>query len=127
MQKTVKMMLVVMVAFTLSIAIGCKKEDKIAPSVTTSDITAITTTTATAGGNVTDDGGADVTARGVCYSWVNANPTISDNKTTNGKGTGNYSSLLTGLLNNTQYYVRAYATNEVGTTYGAVKTFNTNP
>ncbi len=103
--------------------ISCKKE--VVPSVTTNDVSSITTTSATAGGEVTDDGGADVTVRGVCYSRTNASPTIEDSKTTNGTGTGVYTSQLSGLINNTTYHVRAYATNSVGTSYGAVKDFKT--
>ena len=89
----------------------------LAPTVTTSSATNVTTTTATCGGNVTDDGGATVTARGVCWS-TSPNPTVSDSHTTNGTGTGNFTSSITGLNPNTTYYVRAYATNSVGTGYG---------
>jgi len=94
------------------------------PTVTTDEATNITQTTATSGGEVTDDGGADVTARGVCWSISN-NPTIGDNYTTNGNGTGVFVSSLTGLTQNTNYFVRAYATNSEGTEYGNEITFNT--
>ena len=77
------------------------------------------------GGNVISDGGAVVTARGVCYS-TSSNPTISSNITTNGNGTGSYISNLTGLSPNTKYYVRAYATNSQGTSYGNQISFTTN-
>ncbi|MCX6266199.1 MAG: hypothetical protein NTW16_02420, partial [Bacteroidetes bacterium] len=88
------------------------------PGVTTSDVTNITTTTATCGGTVTSDGGALVTARGVCWSTAQ-NPTIADNHTTDGSGTGTFMSNLTGLIPNaTLYYVRAYATNSMGIAYG---------
>jgi hypothetical protein len=96
------------------------------PTVTTSTITNITQTTATGGGNVTSDGGTPVTARGVCWS-TNANPTLSNSYTTNGTGTGSYTSNLTGLTANTLYYVRAYATNISGTSYGSQVTFTTLP
>ncbi|MBR6775881.1 MAG: hypothetical protein IKM23_09280, partial [Bacteroidales bacterium] len=92
--------------------------------VTTNDITAITETTATCGGNVTDNGNATVTARGVCWS-TSQNPTINDNKTTDGSGTGSYTSNISNLSENTKYYVRAYATNEKGTSYGEEKSFMT--
>ena len=95
------------------------------PSVTTKDITNITLTTATCGGNVTSDGNATVTDRGVCWS-TNPNPTIEDNKTNDGVGTGSYSSNLTNLTPNTTYYVRAYATNSEGTSYGNEKSFITD-
>ena len=94
------------------------------PTVSTSSITDITQTTATSGGNVTSDGSATVTARGVCWNTT-GNPTTSNNKTTNGTGTGSWVSELTGLQPNTTYYIRAYATNSQGTAYGEQKEFST--
>ncbi len=94
------------------------------PTVTTSEITDITPTTATSGGNVTNDGGATVTARGICWS-TSPNPTVSDPHTSNGTGTGIFTSSMTGLTPNTTYYVRAYATNSAGTAYGNPETFTT--
>lgn len=96
------------------------------PTVTTDDATNIEQTSATSGGNVTSDGGATVTARGVCWS-TSTNPTLSDSYTTNGSGTGTFVSNITGLTANTLYYVRAYATNSVGTVYGNEITFTTIP
>lgn len=98
-----------------------------APTVTTSSVSNITlsTSTASCGGNVTSDGGTTVTARGVCWS-TNQNPTISNSKTINGSGTGSFTSSITGLSPNTTYYVRAYATNSAGTTYGSQVSFTTN-
>ena len=98
--------------------------DPESPIVTTADVTDITQTTAVSGGNVTDDGGASVTARGLCWS-TSQNPTISDNHTSDGNGTGSFTSNLTNLTANTTYYVRAYATNENGTSYGEQKSFTT--
>jgi len=95
------------------------------PTLTTSAITAITQTTATGGGNVTADGGTIVTARGICWSTT-PNPTTANNPTTNGTGTGSFTSNLTGLAANTPYYVRAYATNSQGTAYGNEVTFTTS-
>ncbi|MDD2550415.1 MAG: FISUMP domain-containing protein, partial [Bacteroidales bacterium] len=94
------------------------------PQVTTTTITSITQTTATGGGNITDNGGADVTARGVCWSTSPA-PTITDSKTEDGAGVGEFTSNLTGLTANTTYYVRAYATNSAGTGYGNEVVFTT--
>ena len=96
------------------------------PDVTTSDISNIGINTVTAGGNVTSDGGASVTVRGVCWS-NNPYPTIDQNKTTDGNGTGIFVSSVTGLTANNTYYLRAYATNAKGTAYGEEKTFNTLP
>lgn len=94
------------------------------PELTTNNVTDITTNSAKCGGNVTSDGNATVTARGVCWS-TSPNPTIEDNKTTDGNATGNFISNLTNLTDNTTYYVRAYATNEKGTSYGEEKSFKT--
>jgi uncharacterized protein (TIGR02145 family) len=94
------------------------------PELTTDAVTGITGTTAECGGNITSDGGATVTARGVCWS-INSTPTISDNITTDGAGTGNFTSSMTGLTGTTPYYVRAYATNSVGTSYGDEVAFTT--
>jgi len=97
-----------------------------APTVTTTAISNIDKTTATGGGNVTADGGASVTARGICWS-TSQNPTISGSHTTDGTGTGSFTSTMTGLEANSNYYVRAYATNSVGTTYGEEVSFTTLP
>jgi hypothetical protein len=94
------------------------------PTVTTATVTNINQTTATGGGDVTADGGAAVTARGVCWN-TSPNPTTANNKTTDGSGTGTFTSSLTGLTANTLYYVRAYATNTAGTAYGNQVTFTT--
>jgi len=94
------------------------------PTVTTATISDITQTAATGGGNVTDDGGATVTARGVCWS-LSTNPTLADDFTNDGSGTGSYTSSLTGLSPDTEYFVRAYATNSEGTAYGNEENFTT--
>ena len=94
------------------------------PSISTTTITNISSTGSTGGGNITSDGGAAITARGICWSLFNS-PTITDAHTSNGTGAGLFSSVLSGLLNYTLYYVRAYATNSVGTTYGNEVSFTT--
>jgi len=94
------------------------------PVVTTTAATAIGSNTATSGGNVTSDGGSAVTARGVCWATT-ANPTVSGNHTSDGTGTGVFTSSITGLLANTLYHIRAYVTNGTGTYYGADLTFTT--
>ncbi|MEI6138141.1 MAG: fibrobacter succinogenes major paralogous domain-containing protein [Mariniphaga sp.] len=93
-------------------------------TLSTTAATAVATTNATSGGNITTDGGSVVTARGVCWS-IGQNPTISNSKTVDGTGTGSFSSTLTGLLPGTTYYVKAYATNSIGTTYGNEITLKT--
>ena len=96
------------------------------PVVYTAAITDVQAATAHGGGNVADGGKSAVTARGLCWS-TNQYPTVSDAHTTNGTGIGNFESLMTGLNVSTTYYVRAYATNGVGTGYGNQFTFTTLP
>ena len=97
------------------------------PTLITAPISAISTNSATGGGNVTNQGSASVTVRGVIWS-TSPVPTISlRTKTSNGGGTGSFTSSLTMLSPNTTYYVRAYATNSSGTVYGEQITFNTSP
>jgi hypothetical protein len=94
-------------------------------TITTSSASSITSATATSGGNIANDGGAAVTARGVCWSTAQ-NPTISlTTKTSDGSGIGTFTSSITGLSANTVYYVRAYATNGIGTSYGTQLSFTT--
>ncbi len=94
------------------------------PALTTNGISSLTQTNAITGGNITNDGGATVTQRGVVYATTQ-NPTLSNAFTQDGGGTGNFTSTLSGLTPNTTYYVRAYATNSAGTAYGNQHTFVT--
>jgi hypothetical protein len=94
------------------------------PVLTTQSISNITKFTASSGGIISSTGGANITVKGVCWS-TSPNPTISNNITTDGSGIGNYTSNLSGLTAGTTYYVRAYATNSVGTGYGSSVQFNT--
>lgn len=94
------------------------------PTVTTNPVDNISEISAVCGGNVTFDGGATVTARGVCWS-TSHNPTIANNHTSDGNGIGIYTSNIIGLIPNTTYYIRAYATNSIGTTYGNEVSFTT--
>ncbi|MDX9847122.1 MAG: FISUMP domain-containing protein [Tenuifilaceae bacterium] len=96
------------------------------PTLTTNSISSITVTTATCGGNITSDGGAIITARGAIWSTAQ-NPTTTSNQgiTTNGTGIGTFTSKLTNLQPGTVYYVRSYATNSVGTSYGSQVSFTT--
>ncbi len=110
------------------IASSCAKEDgntneqQNFPVLSTSEVTEITQSTATSGGNITNDGGTTVTARGVCWS-THENPTVDGNKTEDGKGAGSFTSRVSGLELNTIYYLRAYATNSTGTGYGSTMSF----
>ena len=100
------------------------------PSVTTTGETSVTGSSAVLGGNVTSDGGATVTERGVVYARTDtdSSPTIGEfgvTKNTNGSGTGSFSESITGLSSGTGYSFRAYAINSEGTTYGSIDTFTT--
>ncbi|MCP4711620.1 MAG: hypothetical protein GY869_23625, partial [Planctomycetes bacterium] len=97
----------------------------IPPTVTTTTPYAITPNSALSGGNVTSDGGAPVTERGVCWS-ESANPTTNDSCTSDGTDLGIFTSSITGLTPKTPYHVRAYATNSIGTGYGEDKAFTTS-
>ena len=92
--------------------------------LTTNSISSITGTTAKSGGNITHDGDSPVTARGVCWNTT-GNPTTANSLTNDGSGTGAFTSNISGLSLGTTYYVRAYATNAVGTTYGNERSFTT--
>jgi uncharacterized protein (TIGR02145 family) len=107
---------------------GCKKEEpKINPTtpiLSTSSVINITATTAKSGGTITSDGGSPITIRGICWGSTST-PTISGAKTENGNGIGEYESNINGLIPGSTYFVRAYATNPIGTSYGADSTFST--
>lgn len=94
------------------------------PTVSTDSVHAITFDTAVCGGTVVSDGGTPVTERGVCWNTTGT-PTIEGNHTSEGCGTGLFSSTLAGLENATTYFVVAYATNSMGTAYGDAVTFTT--
>jgi uncharacterized protein (TIGR02145 family) len=104
---------------------SCKKDNKV-PELFTTEISAISQTTALCGGfiSLTEGKKSDITERGVCWS-LNPNPTISDDKTSDGTGSGGYTSQITGLTAGTTYYVCAYATNSIGTAYGNIISFTT--
>ncbi|MFH0756239.1 MAG: FISUMP domain-containing protein [Bacteroidota bacterium] len=108
------------------ISVRCVQGDGMAvrPSVTTLAITEFTSSAAKAGGEVTYDGEMEVTVRGVCWS-TSAGPTISDDTTLNGTGTGKFESEISGLDPGTKYYVKAYAMNRLGTGYGNEVSFRT--
>ena len=87
------------------------------PVLITTPLSLVTITSAASGGNIPNDGGAPITARGVCWN-TSGSPTTGNSKTTDGTGLGLFTSSMTGLIANTTYYVRAYATNSSGTSYG---------
>jgi hypothetical protein len=98
-----------------------------APTVTTENISSVTSNSASCSGNVTSDGGAAIKARGVCWS-TSPTPTTGDKWKTDNGGIGAFTINITGLTPNTTYYVRAYADNSIDdTSYGAEKSFTTTP
>ena len=99
-------------------------QSTVVPTIETSVVTQITYTTATVGGNVISNGGADVIERGVCYS-TSSNPTISNNVLKSGEGLGSFNIELKNLQDGTKYYVRAYAKNKKGVSYGEIVEFET--
>ena len=116
---------VILYSFSLVILViilhSCKKQE--VPIVTTSAITNITGSTATSGGTITNEGTSTVIARGICWS-TGITPTLTDNKTSDGAGAGTFVSNMSNLNPATTYYVRAYATNKVGTGYGMTMSFS---
>ena len=95
------------------------------PSLSTAGPNGLTTTSVNSGGNITNDGGAAITSRGVCWATT-INPTILNSKTEDGSGSGLFNSYIDGLATNNTYYIRAYATNSVGTSYGNQQTLTNN-
>lgn len=126
MEKFSKLTFIVII-FTI-LFLSCSKSDNTdsgsIPTVSTLDVTSIQADSAISGGSIVTDGGHTVTARGVCWS-TGENPGISDSKTVDGTGAGTFISRIGGLTKATKYYVRAYATNEMGTAYGSTMTFTT--
>jgi uncharacterized protein (TIGR02145 family) len=96
------------------------------PVLTTTSPSEVTRSSVITGGNITDNGSGEIIARGVCWAKTE-NPDLTDNKTTDGPGTGNFISSISGLEPGTTYFVRAYATNSAGTAYGTQVSFNTLP
>lgn len=96
------------------------------PTISTNAITSLLANSAVSGGNISSDGGSAVTLRGVCWN-TSGSPTTANSKTENGSGTGTFTSTINGLSPSTLYYVRAYAVNIAGTSYGDQKTFTTTP
>lgn len=119
--------------FILSAAIfmvGCgnsssTSDPATAPSVSTTAVSSVSSSAATSGGTISSDGGATITTKGVCWS-TSSNPTTSlSTKTSDGTGSATFTSAISGLAASTTYYVRAYATNSQGTSYGNEVSFTT--
>jgi uncharacterized protein (TIGR02145 family) len=125
MNHVVKIPVIVMLLVGSTICIiYCQKKPTI-PVVTTSNISDISQTSVTTGGNVISDGGEELIIAGVCWS-TSANTSVKDKHTNDSKVLGSFTSNLTGLTPNTKYYIRAYAHNKVGTGYGNEISFTTS-
>jgi len=121
-----KSLITIFVLVLITMMYSCTKaKDSTLPVLTTANVTEITHDGAVSGGNITDDGGAQVTVRGVCWATT-SNPVATGLHTTDGPGPGTFASSITGLATNTLYYVKAYATNSVGTAYGKEVSFTTS-
>ena len=113
----------VLTGFLLIVAASCKN-NALLPVVNTTKLTGISTNSVTCWGNVPADAGAAITARGACWS-TSPNPTTANSKSTTTPGTGQFSTSVTGLIMGTKYYIRCYATNSTGTSYGSQLIFTT--
>ena len=87
------------------------------PELITTVVSEISQSGAVSGGTIISDGSSPVIERGVCWN-ISPNPEITNSRTTDGSGPGTFSSIITGLIPNTTYHLRAYATNGEGTSYG---------
>ncbi len=120
MKKALKTLMLSFFLALMATFYGCKKDSDLQPEIptlTTTPASLITTSTATAGGTITDNGGAEITNFGVCWS-TDPNPTINDDATTSGSGLAGFTCSLTDLYSGTLYYIRAFAVNSAGIAYG---------
>ena len=123
--KKIRILIIPTLFTTVLISLSCQQETlKTTPTIVTLDATNITTSTSLSGGTISDDGGALVTSRGICWS-TDINPDINDSKTIDGKGIGSFISSITDLKPAERYYARAYAINSIGVSYGNLITFTT--
>jgi len=119
----------VLIIVTVAVAFNsCSKKEEpptnTVPILSTTNASDVTNSSAQVGGVITGNGGVSVTERGACFG-TSSNPTISDNTTTSGSGTGTFECILTGLDHSTKYYYKAYAINSVGVGYGDQKSLTT--
>lgn len=111
----------------LLFASACDKEESSTlATVETTSVSDVTSCTAKIITKVTDEGSDIVSGTGVCWGTT-TNPDLTNNVSNVGAGSGEFTSILTGLTPNTTYYVRAFATNKTGTAYGSNLSFTTLP
>jgi hypothetical protein len=104
---------------------ACRKDKQSVPIIITNPVSSVTPTSAITGGNITSDGGSIITTRGVCWGQ-NQNPTIDNDHINQGNGNGSFICNIGGLVSNTKYYLRAYAVNNTGISYGEEIDFQTD-
>jgi hypothetical protein len=118
---------IVLAGLLLSCLYNCKKEDvKFAPVVSISAVTSVTANGALSGGEILGESSLFIITKGVCWSNFQ-NPTIAQSKTSDGWGTGSFTSSIKGLTPGVTYYIRAYVTTSAGTVYSSQLTFTTLP
>jgi hypothetical protein len=117
-----KVISILLLLLTIPVFYGCKKKEPTCQITFT--ITNVASNSATIEGNIPDCFEGDIFVRGVCWS-TNKSPTIEGTRTTDGYGTGTFTSSLIGLTPNNLYYIRAYAVNYEGTLYSAISQFKT--
>ncbi len=122
MKKVMRAVAAIMLLMVVVYATGCKKEQL--AEVQTSQVTNVKSSTATAGGMVVSDGNSTITERGVCWG-KQSNPTIDNYHKSAGSGIGSFTCDITGLDVSTTYYLRAYALNGAGISYGSEVNFRT--
>ncbi len=123
MKKSVSLFIRLFIVSIILLTYGCKKNGD-PPEIRTVEVTEITNNSAISGGTIISDGGCKITEKGVCWNKT-GNPTINDSKTSDGDGSGDFTSTITKLDPITTYYVRAYATNGLGIAYGEEVVFDT--
>ncbi len=122
--KTFKISPLVIILLFLSLYIVTCNKKPTTPTITTSDVIDITQSTAVTGGEISNDGNADVISRGVCWATT-VDPTIANGSSIDGSGVGSFTTIIIGLNPGTVYHTRAYATNSAGITYGTDHQFTT--
>lgn len=111
---------------TLFLVSCSETENSNTPTITTVDISNISHDSATSGGIITNNGGSPIILNGICWD-TSSLPSISSNHTNGDVSIDTFTSNLTNLDDNTTYYVRAFATNSIGTAYGNELSFTTKP
>jgi hypothetical protein len=126
-KKAIWLCSIILMLPVIILVVGCKKKVYDRPTVVTSPVTLNSSTSATCGGTITNDGGLHVTSRGVYWAGPSNEPDCADFSTFDGAGSGDFKSLMDNLEPNKTYLVRAYAINYRGTAFGEIIKFTTGP